>query len=158
MKVRIIAVGSLNEPFWREAQAEYRKRLSRYLSLSVEEVADLPAPESLSGAGRGAVLQKEGEALLARVPPACAVYALDSRGKALSSEDWAGEVGAWQRAGTDIALLLGGSLGLSLEVKKKAKELISFGPMTLPHALARIVLLEQLYRACRILRSEPYHK
>jgi len=158
MKLQILAVGSLNEPFWRAAQAEYLKRLSRYQPVSVEEVSDLPVPERLSEAEKARVLEKEGAALLGKMKPGTVYYCLDSHGKELSSEDWAAWLEARQREGANTALLIGGSLGLSDEVKRGAKGLLSFGPMTLPHGLARVVLLEQIYRACRILRHEPYHK
>lgn len=158
MKLQILAVGSLNEPFWRAAQAEYVKRLSRYQSVSVEEVADLPVPERLSVAEKARVLEKEGASLLGKMKPGTVYYCLDSHGRELSSEDWAAWLEARQREGANTALLIGGSLGLSDEVKRGAKGLLSFGPMTLPHGLARVVLLEQIYRACRILRHEPYHK
>jgi len=158
MKLQILAVGSLNEPFWRAAQAEYTKRLSRYLPVTVEEAADLPVPERLSEAEKARVLDKEGASLLGKMKPGTVYYCLDSHGKELSSEDWAAWLEARQREGANTALLIGGSLGLSDEVKRGAKGLLSFGPMTLPHGLARVVLLEQIYRACRILRHEPYHK
>jgi len=158
MKLQILAVGSLNEPFWRDAQAEYLKRLSRYLSVSVDEVSDLPVPERLSDAEKARVLDREGQALLGKIRPGTVYYCLDSHGRELSSEAWAEFVEARQREGANTALLIGGSLGISDAVKKGAKGLLSFGPMTLPHGLARVVLLEQVYRACRILRHEPYHK
>ncbi len=158
MKLQILAVGSLNEPFWRAAQAEYLKRLSRYLPVTVEEIADLPVPERLSDAEKNRVLEREGNALLGKIRQGTQYYCLDSHGKELSSEDWADWLETRQMDGTNTALLIGGSLGLSDEVKKGAKGLLSFGPMTLPHGLARIVLLEQVYRGCRILRHEPYHK
>lgn len=158
MRFQIIAVGSLNEPFWRAAQAEYLKRLSRYQSISVEEVQDLPVPEKLSDAERLRVLEKEGASILGRIRPGTVYFCLDSHGKELSSEDWAQWLEARQMDGSNTALIIGGSLGLSDEVKKGAKGLLSFGPMTLPHGLARVVLLEQIYRGCRINRHEPYHK
>jgi len=158
MKLQVLAVGSLNEPFWKAAQAEYVKRLTRYQPVTVEEVADLPVPEKLSDAQRQQVLEKEGAAILARMKPGTVYYCLDSRGKELSSEEWAKWLEQRQREGNAAALVIGGSLGISDTVKKGAKGLLSFGPMTLPHGLARVVLLEQIYRACRILRNEPYHK
>ncbi|WP_067926174.1 23S rRNA (pseudouridine(1915)-N(3))-methyltransferase RlmH [Alicyclobacillus shizuokensis] len=159
MQVVVVAVGKLKERYLREAQAEYAKRLSGYVQLRIEEVADEPAPEGSGEGERLRVLRVEGERMVRRLRDRDAVVALDRQGEALSSEAWSR---AYQRlAGGGygrIVFLIGGSHGLDASLLQRAQLCWSFGPLTLPHPLARIVLLEQLYRGIRIARGEPYHK
>jgi 23S rRNA (pseudouridine1915-N3)-methyltransferase len=156
LHLTVLAVGKLKERYWQEACAEYAKRLAPYVHLKLIEVADLdPARNGGEARARAA----EGEALLRRLPPQAWGVALDTHGRETSSEGLAGllrESGLNGR--THLAFCIGGSTGLSDAVKERASMLMSFGPITLPHNLARVVLLEQLYRACKINAGETYHK
>ncbi|KUK36565.1 MAG: Ribosomal RNA large subunit methyltransferase H [Thermacetogenium phaeum] len=155
MRLKVIAVGHLKEPFYRLAQEEYRKRLQRYARVTIIEVADEPVPEREKE--RNLVKEREGERLL-RKAPNCLCVTLDPGGKALTSEELASWLGREMDAGRgEIAFFLGGTLGLSPSVLRRADLSLSLSRLTFPHQLARIILLEQLYRAFRILRGEPYH-
>ncbi|WP_067930352.1 23S rRNA (pseudouridine(1915)-N(3))-methyltransferase RlmH [Alicyclobacillus kakegawensis] len=159
MQVTVIAVGKLKERYLREAQAEYGKRLSGYVQLRIEEVADEPAQESAGDGERLRVLRVEGERIARRLRERDAVVALDRGGEALSSEAWSRSYQRMAGGGYGrLVFLIGGSYGLDASLLKRAELCWSFGPLTLPHQLARIVLLEQLYRGIRIARGEPYHK
>ena len=155
MRIRVVTVGRLKERFYRDACDEYLKRLGRYAALSVVEVADRDH-ESL---GDSRALAEEGIDILKRIPERDRVILLDREGVPTSSERLAERLAEWGVSGeSDVTFVLGGSVGVSPEVVARADERISFGPLTLPHNLARVVLLEQLYRAFRINRGEPYHK
>jgi 23S rRNA (pseudouridine1915-N3)-methyltransferase len=148
--IDILCVGSLKEPYLRDACAEYRKRLTPYARVSVIEIKEARSPEA------------EGAAILAALDSACAgafTVALAIGGKQLSSEGFAARIG---QIGVDgqshIAFVIGGSDGLAPAVLARADLQLSFSDMTFPHQLMRVILLEQIYRAFRILRGEPYHK
>ena len=156
MKVQVVCVGKLKERFWVEAQSEYLKRLSGYAKVEVAEVADR---DPARFGGEDAAREREGEELLARIEAKAHVVLLAIEGKERSSEDFAARLDALKLAGTSaVAFVVGGSTGASRAVYDRADETLSFGRITLPHNLARIVLLEQVYRAFRISRGEPYHK
>ena len=150
----IVAVGAL-KGWAAEGSQDYLRRLRRYFPVEVVVVPE----EDMNHRSAEAVLATEGERLLRRLPARAHVVALDrERGKPLSSEELARKLDSLGVSGrSHVAFVLGGPLGLSSEVLGRADELLSFGPMTLPHALARIVLLEQLYRAVKIERGEKYH-
>jgi 23S rRNA (pseudouridine1915-N3)-methyltransferase len=151
MEVALLAVGRLR-PFFREACDDYLKRLRRHVRITEHEVKEASrTPNTVQQQSR------EAEALLARVPPGALLVALDRRGSAWTSEQLAGQVAEWRLAARPVALLVGGSTGLSPAVLEHATAW-SLGPLTLPHELARVVVAEQLYRAFTILRGEPYHK
>ncbi|MBR0173581.1 MAG: 23S rRNA (pseudouridine(1915)-N(3))-methyltransferase RlmH [Lachnospiraceae bacterium] len=157
--VTVVCVGKLKERFWREAAEEYEKRLSAYCDLRIAEVADEKAPERLSGADLARVRAREGERILKQVPAGAFCMALAIEGKRYDSVRFADRVRAIQETGDGkIAFVIGGSVGLSDAVYARADETVSFSDMTLPHQLARVVLLEQLYRGYRIRNGEPYHK
>lgn len=157
--IRILCVGKIKETYFSRACAEYEKRLSRYTPMEIIEVADEKAPESLSGALRGEVKRAEGARLLKKLNDSDFVIALTPGGRELSSEELAGEISELQTAGKSrIAFLIGGSLGLSDEALSRADMRLSFSKMTFPHQLFRVMLLEQIYRAFRIINNEPYHK
>ncbi len=159
MNIRVLCVGKLKERYFVEACAEYEKRLSRYHTLFVTEVADERAPETLSAAEEARVMEREGERLLRLIGPKDYVVALTPGGTEQTSPAFAAHLSALADGGTrDVSFLIGGSLGLSRAVLTRANETLSFGKMTLPHRIARLVLLEQLYRAARISAGEPYHK
>ena len=159
MNITVIAVGKLKEAFWVSACAEYLKRLSAYAKVTVREVADV---DPARAGGDAAAVEREGEgvcAALAKLPERTHVVLLDIRGRERSSEELAERLEELAVGGvSDVAFVIGGSCGVSAAVRARANETLSFGPITLPHNLARVVLLEQIYRAFKINRGEPYHK
>ena len=159
MEITIIAVGKIKEKYLKEGIAEYLKRLSPYARLTVIEIDDENAPEYLSPAEAEKVVKKEGERILTKIPPSSFVIALDLKGKNLSSEELASFISEKSLYGQSrLTFLIGGSLGLSTEVLERADFKLSFGRMTYPHQLMRLILLEQIYRVYKIIRGEPYHK
>ncbi len=159
MKITLITVGKIKEKFFREAVGEYEKRLSRYCRLEIRETADEKTPEKASEVQREQILQKEGERILKLVPEDAFTVTLEIEGKKLSSEAFAGEIERLGVNGTShIVFVIGGSLGLHDSIKTRADLAVSFSDMTFPHQLMRVILLEQIYRACRIISGEPYHK
>ncbi len=158
MNISILAVGKLKDRFFEEGCAEYEKRLSRYCALRVKEAADEKAPEDLSPAQEEQVKDREGKRLLALLDPKDHVIALTVTGKAYTSEELAQRIGRLRDRGRNVSFLIGGSLGLSKEAVARADEELSLSKLTLPHRLARLVLLEQLYRSFKILNRETYHK
>ena len=159
MKITVIAVGKIKEEFYTDAIAEYSKRLSRYCRLEVIQVADEKTPDGASEAQERQIKEKEGSRILAQIKDGAYVIALAVQGTMLSSEQLASKL---NKLGVDgqsqIVLIIGGSLGLSDEVLKRADYHLSFSPMTFPHQLMRVILLEQIYRSYRIISGEPYHK
>lgn len=146
LKITIFAVGKLKERFWKDAVAEYLKRLGGYAQVSVKEIPD-------------STKEKEAALLLEALPDKGPVVLLDIAGREISSEELASKIDRYALEGdSSLAFVIGGSDGVTDEVKRRATERISFGPITLPHNLARVVLTEQIYRAFKISRGEPYHK
>ncbi|WP_313526552.1 23S rRNA (pseudouridine(1915)-N(3))-methyltransferase RlmH [Anaerotignum sp.] len=159
MRVTVVCVGKLKEAYWRGAVDEYSKRLSRYLKLEIVELPDEKAPETMSPAQEDEVRQKEGLRILKVIKEDAFAVALAIEGKSLSSEDLATFMEEKAVRGVShIVFIIGGSLGLSDEVMKRADFALSFSPMTFPHQMMRVILLEQIYRAEKINRKEPYHK
>jgi 23S rRNA (pseudouridine1915-N3)-methyltransferase len=159
MIIRLICVGALKERHWREAADEYRKRLVRYCALTIDEIKEARTSAGFSPAEARAAKDEEGRAILRRVKNENFVVALDVRGAALSSEAFAEKLASLPHAGVDcVAFVTGGPLGLADAVLARADLRLSLSAMTLPHRMARVVLLEQLYRAFTILRNEAYHK
>ncbi|MEH7074495.1 23S rRNA (pseudouridine(1915)-N(3))-methyltransferase RlmH [Neobacillus drentensis] len=159
MNISIITVGKLKEKYLKQGIEEYLKRLSAYAKVEVIEVADEKAPEELSELEMVQVKQKEGERILAKISQDTYVIALAIQGKLASSEELADSLDKLATYGkSKIAFVIGGSLGLSSEVIKRSNEQLSFSRMTFPHQLMRLILVEQIYRAFRINRGEPYHK
>jgi 23S rRNA (pseudouridine1915-N3)-methyltransferase len=147
-------VGRLKERFWRDAADEYLKRLGPYADVRVIEIADRDPAR-----GEERALAEEGADVLRALPPATHVIALEIGGRQMSSEQFSERLSNLGLEGrSDVAFVVGGSLGLAPEVLGRADERLSLGPMTLPHNLARVVVLEQVYRAFKIARGEPYHK
>ena len=159
MKITCVAVGKIKEKYLTDAIAEYGKRLGRYCKLEIVEVPDERTPD---GAGEAAVRQikeREGERLLSHVKDGMYVIALAIDGKMLSSEELSEHLSALALyRESHLAFVIGGSLGLSEDVLKRANEALSFSKMTFPHQLMRVILLEQLYRSFKIQAGEPYHK
>ncbi len=159
MVVRVVCVGRLKERFYEQAVAEFLKRLSRYATVEVVETADEKAPENLSDAQREQVKLEEGRRILSKLDKSDFVVALVIEGKTLSSPELASCLQGWMNEGRGkFSFVIGGSLGLSAEVLSRADYSLSFGKMTFSHQLFRIMLLEQLYRAFKIMNNEPYHK
>lgn len=159
MNIKIITVGKLKEKYLKMGIAEYAKRLSAYCKMELIEVTDEKAPEKLSEAEMVQVKEKEGERILAKIPDQAFVFALAIEGKQRTSEEFAKEIEQLGVQGkSTIVFVIGGSLGLSDAVMKRSNTPISFGKMTLPHQLMRLVLIEQIYRGFKIVRNEPYHK
>ncbi len=155
MKINIIAVGNLKEEFWRAASAEYVKRLSRYAKIEIKEIQEnRPAARNIAAINTS--IDKEGDAILSAVKGS--VIALDSRGELLSSEQLAELIRVAKDAGKEISFVIGGSDGLSEKVLTVAERLVSFGKVTYPHQLMRVILSEQIYRAFTIINNMPYHK
>lgn len=158
MKVSIICVGKIKEKYFTMAVDEYSKRLSRYIKLNFIEVPDEKAPENLSSADEEIIKFKEGEKILKHIKDEF-VVALCIDGKQFDSISFSTFIqNSMNKGRSHISFIIGGSLGLSQNVINKAHFKISFSKMTFPHQLMRIILLEQIYRAERILKNEPYHK
>lgn len=146
LKITVIAVGKLNERFWRDACAEYSKRLGGYCNLTVREIPDSNR-------------EQESTLVLEALPENATIIVLDIQGKETSSEALASQIERYTVEGVShLVFVIGGSDGLTNAVKERASLRMSFGPITLPHNLARVVLLEQVYRAFKIIKREPYHK
>lgn len=159
MKITIIAVGKIKEKFFRDAVAEYEKRLSKYCRLHIIETADEKTTEQASEAVNRQILVKEGERIINLIPKDSFVIPLVIEGKKYNSLEFADMVSRITLKGNShITFIIGGSLGIWEEIKKNADVAISFSDMTFPHQLMRVILLEQIYRAFRIINNEPYHK
>ena len=159
MKISVIAVGNLREKFYQEACAEYLKRLKPMVSLEMVEIAE----ESLGGGESPALirraLEREGEKILKRIGGRAAVVPLALEGRQLDSLAFAGELDPGKNLSREqLVFIIGSSHGLSPQVYQRADWRLSFGPMTFPHQLMRVILLEQIYRSFRIRAGEPYHK
>lgn len=158
LNIRVICVGKFKEKYWEAASAEYIKRLGAYCAVSVIEVKEEKLPAHASRADEENVIYKEGRSLLAKTGSGDYVIALDINGREMSSGQLASKLADVAFTNSTIDFIIGGSLGLSREVKERADLKLSFGKITLPHQLARVVLLEQIYRAFKINAGETYHK
>ncbi|HSP23023.1 MAG TPA: 23S rRNA (pseudouridine(1915)-N(3))-methyltransferase RlmH [Planococcus sp. (in: firmicutes)] len=159
MNISIISVGKLKEKYLKAGIEEYTKRLGSYTKINEVEVADEKAPEQLSEADMEIVKRKEADRILAKISPDAYVIALAIDGKMKTSEQLAKDIESLMTYGrSKIVFVIGGSLGLHDEVLKRADEKLSFSKMTFPHQLMKLILVEQVYRAFRIMKGEPYHK
>lgn len=159
MKITLFCFGKLKEAFWKDACADYLKRLQPYAKTEIVEFPDEPIEDSPTPAEIEKVKAKEGEKVLDKLPSGAFLIAFDGGGKTMDSVAFSSFLEtSFVRGASHVYFVIGGSLGLSCEVKKRADYLLSFGPMTFPHNLARVMALEQLYRAFKIARHEPYHK
>lgn len=159
MKITVLCVGKIKESFMQDAVQEYEKRLSRYVKLRIIEVADEKTPDNASGKEEIQIRDREGGRLLRHIKDEDYVIALAIDGKMYDSVSFSHKIdGFGVRGVSSLVFVIGGSLGLSLEVLSRADEKISFSKMTFPHQLMRVILLEQIYRCYRIIRGEPYHK
>jgi 23S rRNA (pseudouridine1915-N3)-methyltransferase len=154
MMVYVVAVGRIKNSAIRDACAEYEGRTRHYLKIEVREVRDSGMPDRDARRAR----RIEGEVLLKAIPEGADVVALTRTGSPLSSSALAQKLEDWKRSDRDVAFVIGGAHGLDRPVLDRAQSQLSLSQMTFPHELARLTLMEQLYRACTILRGEPYHK
>lgn len=159
MHVKLVTVGKLKERFFKEAAEEYKKRLSRYCKIEIVEVPDEPIRDGASLKEEQKILEKEGNAILKELMGADAVITLCVEGKMMDSVALSGELSKLAISGKQtVAFVIGGSLGLDERVKQASALRLSFSPMTFPHQLMRVMLLEQIYRGFKILNHETYHK
>lgn len=159
MNITILCVGQIKEKYFRDAIAEYQKRLSRYCKLQIIEVADEKTKENASEAENDLIRKKEGERLLKHIKDSDCCITLEIDGKMLTSEGLSKEIDRLGLAGkSSLVFVIGGSIGLDTAVLKRSDYALSFSKMTFPHQLMRVILLEQIYRSYRIMRGEPYHK
>lgn len=159
MNIKITAVGKLKEKYLKEALEEYAKRLSRYAKITILELSDEKTPENASEKEEKLIKKTEGERILKSIDEGSYVIALDLNGKMLSSVEFSSFISNLGVQGkSNINFIIGGSLGLSPEVLKRADYKLCFSKMTFPHQLFRVMLLEQIYRGFRIMKGEPYHK
>ena len=159
MQVHVIAVGKIKEKFLRDGILEYEKRLRPYVKLQFIEISEEKRPLSASPAVESVAKEKEGERILAAIPEGSHVIVLDVQGQSWSSEELAGAFRKWELSGQNqLAFVIGGDLGLSQSVLARSDLRLSLSRMTFTHPMARLLLVEQVYRAFRILRGEPYHK
>lgn len=159
MRYRIISVGRIREKYFMDGIAEYLKRLTRYCKIEIvdglEEKTNPRAGEIMIEQ----VIDREGERILSLLNPDELLIAFDSQGQMMNSEEFARHIDSWNNSGRSrVNMIIGGSHGLSSQVKKRADLIISMGKMTLPHQMAVLVLTEQIYRAFKIIKGEPYHK
>ena len=160
MDIKIIAVGKIKEKFYKEAIDEYLKRMQAYNKLEIIEVADEMAAETLSEKELEQVKEKEGESILGKISKEDYVVSLEILGKQMDSIEFAKfiENEMAQGFGRNLVFIIGGSNGLAKEVSQRSNKKLSFGKMTYPHQLMRVILTEQVYRAYRIINGHPYHK
>lgn len=159
MNIKIVTVGKIKEKFMKAAIDEYSKRLSRYCKLEIVELTDEKTPDNASDKEEEAIKEKEGTRIIGCIKDTDYVIALDLRGKDMTSEEFAQNIKNLGVQGkSNIVFVIGGSLGISGSVLKRADAKVTFSKMTFPHQLFRVMLLEQVYRAFRIIQGEPYHK
>ena len=159
LSVHLICVGKLKEKFYREAVEEYTKRLSAYCKLNLVELPEVKLSQNPSLGEIQAALDKEGDAIRAKIPANSSVVAMCVEGKLRSSEELASLVSTWEHnAAKHLVFVIGGSYGLHPSVKAEAWVQLSMSPMTFPHHLARVMVLEQIYRAFKINEGSSYHK
>ena len=159
MKIKLVTIGKLKEKYLKEGIAEYSKRLSRFTKVEIIELADEKTPDKASQLENQQILAKEGERILSKVADREFVIALAIEGQQFPSEKFRLVIeDASIKGFSNITFIIGGSLGLSSQVKERANLLMSFGQLTLPHQLMRLVLMEQIYRAFMIQQGSPYHK
>lgn len=159
MRITILCVGKIKEGYWKEAVAEYQKRLSRYCKLEMVEVSDEKTPDGASEAVENQIKEREAERLLRALKEDSYVVTMEIAGKKLNSEQFSAKLEQLGISGeSHITFIIGGSLGLAPSVLQKADYRLSFSDLTFPHQMMRVILLEQIYRGFRIMNHEPYHK
>lgn len=157
MNITVLCVGKIKEKYFTDAINEYKKRMSRFGKFEMIEIPDEKIPDRASEKEMSAIKDKEGKAILAKLKSGY-VVAMCIEGTEVSSEQLADKISAVSMTSSNITFIIGGSLGLSDEVKSRSDIRLSFGRITLPHQLMRVVLCEQIYRAFKIINNESYHK
>lgn len=159
MKIKVVTVGKLKEKYLKDGIAEYSKRISRFAKLEMIELADEKTPDKASESENQKILEIEGQRILSKVGDHDFIIVLAIEGKTLSSEEFSKQLEEASIKGfSTLTFIIGGSLGLAQDVKNRANLSVSFGRLTLPHQLMRLVLVEQIYRAFTIQQGSPYHK
>lgn len=159
MKIKVVTVGKLKEKYLKDGIAEYSKRISRFAKLEMIELADEKTPDKASESENQKILEIEGQRILSKVGDRDFVIVLAIEGKTFSSEEFSKQLEEASIKGfSTLTFIIGGSLGLAQDVKNRANLSVSFGRLTLPHQLMRLVLAEQIYRAFMIQQGSPYHK
>lgn len=159
MKIRIITIGKLKEPYWRAAEQEYLKRLNPYSKIEVIECNDLPSKENASLKEEEEIKLKEGREVLAKLKPSDFLVLLDLGKEEMTSPELAKKFSKWMElSGSNLTFVIGGSLGLSQELRNRGNATLTLSSLTFTHQMTRIILLEQIYRSFKILKNEPYHK
>lgn len=160
MNIKIVAVGKIKEKFYKDAISEYLKRMKAYNAIEIIEVADEMAPENLSIKELEEIKDKEADRILSKIKDEAYLVSLEILGKEMTSESFADFIKEemLEGFGRDLVFVIGGSNGLSPRVSARANKKLSFGKMTYPHQLMRVILAEQIYRAYRIINNHPYHK
>ena len=160
MNISIVSVGKIKEKYFKDAISEYEKRLKPYVKLKIFEVNDEKAPENLSEKELEIVKEKEADRILKKIKENSYIISLEIEGKSLSSEKFSKLIKDQMTygMGKDLVFIIGGSNGLSKKISDKADYKLSFSKMTFPHKLMRLILIEQIYRAYKIINNEPYHK
>ncbi len=159
MKLTVITVGKLKEKYWVDAVKEYKKRISKYAKIELIEVADEKEPNNASEKDIEMIKDKEGERILSKIKDSQHVVTLEIEGKEYTSESLAKQYQTWMNTGkSDVVFVIGGSNGIGREMKKRSNQEISFGSLTYPHQMMKVMILEQLFRVNKILRNEAYHR
>lgn len=159
MKITLITVGKLKEKYWVQAVDEYKKRISKYAKIELIEVADEKEPNNAGERDIEQIKDKEADRILSKIKDNQHVVTLEIHGKTYTSEKLASEYQRWMNTGkSDVVFIIGGSNGLGEAVKKRSDQEISFGTLTYPHQMMKVMLMEQLFRVNKILRNESYHK
>ena len=159
MKIKVVTVGKLKEKYLKDGISEYSKRISRFAKLEMIELVDEKTPDKASESENQKILEIEGQRILSKVGDRDFVIVLAIEGKTFSSEEFSKHLEEASIKGfSTLTFIIGGSLGLAQDVKKRSNLSVSFGRLTLPHQLMRLVLVEQIYRAFTIQQGSPYHK
>ncbi len=159
MKIRIFTIGKLKESYWKAAEAEYLKRLSPYAKVEIIECQDLPSKENASKKEEEEIKIKEGRQVLSKLKPTDLLILLDLEKEEPTSPNLANKLSKWMEVGgSNVNFVIGGSLGLSDELRKRGNDSLTLSKLTFTHQMTRIFLLEALYRSFKIINHEPYHK
>ena len=159
MNITLYCIGKLKERYWKEAVEEYCKRIGAYSSIEIIELPDYPTPANASEVEEETIKEKECKAVLDKLKPNDYLVTLDLGKKEFDSVDFSRVLqGYFEKGGAKIAFVIGGSLGLSESIRKRANDSLTLSKLTFPHQLTRVILLEQIYRAFRIINHQPYHK
>ena len=158
MRITVVCAGKIKEKYLSAGIAEFMKRLRPFAQVEIREIHEEKMPDEPSAAEKEQVLHKEGEKLLKLVPAGSYLFVLDVYGTEMASEQLAAKMEHWRGQGRDLVFLIGGPEGHAAEVSALADEKWSIGPLTLPHMMVRLIVVEQLYRACAMLANHPYHR